>query len=128
MPAVSWVLLLGVAGMTMAGLWTLTNHWIAYRNENLFFFNPVALFLVVSLPFLARGRVWATGTSVCMAGIVVALSALGFVVQALPWFNQVNGSMIAMALPPNLAVGWVVWRLATQSRSDASPQTSTTSP
>jgi hypothetical protein len=127
-PAVLWVLALGIAGVTMAGLWTLTNHWIAYRNENLLLFNPVALFLVVTVPLLARGHAWAARASVVLAGATVGLSLVGFLVQVLPWFDQVNGSMIALALPPNLAVGWVVWRLATQSRSYASPQTPTTTP
>jgi hypothetical protein len=123
-----WVLVLGIAGITMTGLWTLTNHWIAYRNENLFFFSPLALFLVVSVPFLARGYARARRASLLVAGVVVTLSVFGFLVQVLPWFDQVNGSMIALALPPNLAVGWIVWRLATEDRVHASNQAPTTTP
>jgi hypothetical protein len=33
------------------------------------------------------------------------------VLQILPWLDQVNGPIIALALPPNLALGWVVFRL-----------------
>ncbi len=111
-PSVLWVLVLLVAGVTMAGLWGFTNHWIAYRNENLFFFNPVALPLAVTLPFLACGAGWAVRASRWLAGAVVGLSVLGFLVQVLPGVDQVNGSMIALALPANLALGWVVLRLS----------------
>ena len=111
-PSVLWVLVLLVAGLTLAGLWGLTNHWIAYRNENLFFFNPVALPLAMTLPFLARGARWPVRVSRWVAGAVVALSVLGFLVQVFPGFDQVNGPIIALALPPNLALGWVVFRLS----------------
>ena len=126
--AVFWLLALGVAGVTMLGLWGFTNHWIAYRNENLFFANPVALVLAFTLPFAARGGRGASRVSLWLAGVMVALSLLGFMLQILPWFDQVNGSIIALALPPNLALGWVVWRLATGAHRRASPTGSTDDP
>jgi len=106
-----WALAAGVAGVVMAGLWLFTNHWIAYGNENLFFANPLALVLAVSLPFAVRGARSAGRVSLWLAGAVVTLSLLGFVLQILPWFDQVNGPIIALALPPNLALGWLVLRL-----------------
>jgi hypothetical protein len=106
-----WALVAGVAGVVLAGLWLFTDHWIAYGNENLFFANPVALLLAVTLPFAVRGVRGARRLSLWLAGAVVALSLLGFVLQILPWLDQVNGPIIALALPPNLALGWVVFRL-----------------
>ncbi len=106
-----WALAAGVAGVVMAGLWLFTNHWIAYGNENLFFATPLALVLAVSLPFAVRGARSAGRVSLWLAGAVVTLSLLGFVLQILPWFDQVNGPIIALALPPNLALGWLVLRL-----------------
>jgi hypothetical protein len=110
-PGSLWALLAGLFGLVLAGLWVFTNHWIAYGNENLFLLSPVALPLVVALPFAARGDRWARRTSVVCAGLMAGLSVLGFLVQVLPWFSQVNGSIIALTLPPNLAVGWLALRL-----------------
>jgi hypothetical protein len=106
-----WALVIGVSGLVMAGLWLFTNHWIAYGNENLFFANPLALVLAVMLPFAVRGAHGTGRVSLWLAGAVVGLSLLGFVLQVLPWFDQVNGPIIALALPPNLALGWLVLRL-----------------
>ena len=106
-----WALVTGASGLVLAGLWLFTNHWIAYRNENLFFANPVALLLAVTLPLAALGVRGAMRLSLGLAGVVAALSLLGFVLQVLPWLDQVNGPIIALALPPNLALGWMVLRL-----------------
>jgi hypothetical protein len=35
---------------------------------------------------------------------------LGFVAQALPWLDQVNGQLYALVLLPNIAVGVGVYR------------------
>ena len=51
-----WSLLAGLSGVILAGLWLLTDHSAAYRNENLFQFSPLALPLVVLLPLAAYGR------------------------------------------------------------------------
>jgi hypothetical protein len=48
-----------------------------------------------------------------------AVSLLGFVVQLLPWFDQVNGEIIAAMLPPNLVLAYVVVnRLASEPNKD----------
>ncbi len=44
-----------------------------------------------------------------LALAVATLSALGFVLQILPWLDQANGELIALALPPNVAVAWLTW-------------------
>lgn len=116
---VAWALLVGLVGLTLVGLWALTNHWIAYWNENLFFLNPLALPLVVTLPLLARGTRSARRVSLVLAGAMVALSVAGLVVQVLPWFFQANGEIIAFALPPNLALGWAVFLRARVASKEA---------
>jgi hypothetical protein len=37
---------------------------------------------------------------------------LGLLLKVLPWFHQVNGEIVALALPINLAVAWAAWCLA----------------
>ncbi len=108
----AWALLLGVGGVFMLGIWFLTAHWAGYRNENLFFFNVAALALVPLIPLAALGRKegatrWARRLSVFVAGVAL----FGLIVQPLPWFTQVNAEIIAVALPPTLAMAWVVLQL-----------------
>ena len=102
--AVSWGTVAGVAGVILAGLWGFTDHAMAYRNENLFQVNPLALPLAVLVPLgLAKsGRAmrWAGALVVGLAG----LSLLGFLLQVLPGVDQVNGEVIALALPVHLGL------------------------
>ncbi|MET0400075.1 MAG: DUF4105 domain-containing protein [Longimicrobiaceae bacterium] len=106
----SWSLVGGVGGIILLGLWTLTNHRIAYRNENLLQFDPLALGLVVLVPAAAFGARWAARPARMLALAVAALSVLGLVMQALPGLDQVNGTMIAFTLPVHLGLAWAVAR------------------
>ncbi|HEV2149518.1 MAG TPA: DUF4105 domain-containing protein [Longimicrobiaceae bacterium] len=111
-----WSLVSGVGGALLLALWTLTNHQIAYRNENLFQFDPLSLALVVLVPALALGARWAARPARVLALTVAALSVAGFVLQALPGLDQVNGTMIAFTLPVHLGLAWGVDRLARNGR------------
>jgi hypothetical protein len=106
-----WALLIGSGGAVLAGLWGLTDHVAASHNENLFQVNPLALLLLAVLPSLLReGK----GPMRVTRGVALALlgfSALGFALKLLPGFHQVNGPIIALALPVHLGVaaalyGW----------------------
>lgn len=109
--AVLWSAAAGVAGALILGAWLFTAHVFWGMNENLLQTDPASLVLALALlPVLWRGRV-GTLTAV-LAATVAALSALGFLLQALPGLDQVNGEIIALALPVNLAVGWTAVRLS----------------
>lgn len=114
-----WSLVGGIGGLLLLGLWTLTDHRIAYRNENLFQFDPLALGLVLLVPALAFGARWAARPARLLALAVAGLSVLGFVVQVLPGLDQVNGTMIAFTLPAHLGLAWAVDRLARSSAERA---------
>jgi hypothetical protein len=107
-----WTALIGAGGVLLLGIWGFTNHAIAYRNENVLQFNALALPLALLVPALVFGARWARRPARWLATAVAAASVVGLVVQALPWFNQVNGEIIALALPANLALAWAVHRLA----------------
>ncbi|HET7230730.1 MAG TPA: DUF4105 domain-containing protein [Longimicrobium sp.] len=107
-----WLLFAGTGGVILLGLWTVTDHAIAYRNENLLQLSPLALPLVILLPALGYGARWAGKWALRLAIAAAALSLLGFVLQILPWFNQVNGDTIALALPINAAIAWAAWYLS----------------
>ncbi len=98
-----WALLAGILGLLLAGLWAFTDHSAAYNNENLFQLNPIALALLPLLPGLRRPSVHRT--VMIVAGSVVVLSLMGLLLKTLSGFYQVNGEIIALALPIHLGVG-----------------------
>lgn len=120
----AWALLLGVGGVFMLGIWFLTAHWAGYRNENLFFLNPVALALAVLIPFAAMGKSWAKRWARRLAAFVAAVAVLGLILQPLPFFPQTNAEIIAAVLPPTLAMTWVVLRLTREVERTGDPSAS----
>jgi hypothetical protein len=106
----SWTLLAGLAGVVLAGLWWFTDHTMSACNENLLQMNPISLALLPLLPGAVRGggRVEVRAR---LAWGITALAAVGLVIQALPWFQQVNGPVIALALPAHLGIAASLRRL-----------------
>lgn len=109
-----WSLMSGLVGTIMVLTWTLTDHTFMYRNENLLQFTPLSLLLVYQLPRLFL-KERSSRLAVRVSATVAALSLSGFVAQLLPSFYQVNGEVIAMALPVHLALALVAWRLGDAS-------------
>jgi hypothetical protein len=107
----AWGVVAGVAGLVLAGLWGLTDHAMAYHNENLLQLEPLALALVpaafASVRAGHRARSW-----VWPAVVVAGLSLLGLLLKALPGFDQVNGPVVALALPAQVGIAAALWRLA----------------
>jgi hypothetical protein len=125
--ATAWSVVAGVAGVLLAGLWAFTDHLYSYRNENVLQLNPLSLVVAVLLIRLMwkRRRVpdmTPSRSTIGSALLVASLSALGFVLQILPAFYQVNGDVIALALPLHLGVLVALLGLAASSRRDAVAQ------
>jgi hypothetical protein len=97
--ALGWVLLSGLGGLVLAGLWGLTDHVAAYYNENLLQLNPLILPLLWLVPSSLRKGPAAIRSATLLAGAIAAVSLLGLLLKLLPGFYQVNGSVIALALP-----------------------------
>jgi hypothetical protein len=106
-----WLLGTSLAGMVLTGLWGLTDHGAAYHNENILQMNLFALPLLWLLPGLVSGRRRA-GLTLGLATLVAAVSLAGLLLKLLPQFYQVNGSIIALALPVHIAVAAAVWKVA----------------
>ncbi len=114
-----WLLLCGVSGSI--GTWAYwTDHRVGWWNENWFQLNPVSLVLMVVGPWAmvrgmrsARVLKWAMGVSL----VVLLLSVAGMLLQMLPWFGQVNGEVIAVALPVHVGVWKGLRQVAGQRRS-----------
>jgi hypothetical protein len=102
--AVAWTLTTGIAGSLLAFLWAFTDHAVAYRNENLFQANLLALPLVVLIPGWKNGEAWAARPAVRLAVLVAAVSLLGVIVKVLPMFYQDNMELLALAVPAHLGL------------------------
>ncbi len=105
-----WSLVAGVAGAVLAGLWGLTDHVMTYRNENLFQVNPLSLLLALAAVLLWGGRVNPRRFAERLAVVIAGIALLGFILQLLPGLGQVNGPIIALALPAHLGIAAALWR------------------
>jgi hypothetical protein len=106
-----WALLTGIAGLILAGLWGLTDHAAAYHNENVLQADLLILSLLWFVPRLASGSRPAARSALALAGILAALSLVGLLLKLLPAFYQVNGAVIALALPAHVGVVAGLWQL-----------------
>jgi hypothetical protein len=101
-----WCTVAGVLGLLLTILWTLTDHIFAHHNENLLLFNPLWLVLAVLVAItMSSGRAarWTRIFAIGLAGLaVIALLAHLVTLSA-----QNNLAVIALALPPALAIAWV---------------------
>jgi hypothetical protein len=104
-----WSVIVGLAGLVLAGLWGLTDHLAASRNENLLQVSPLALLLLAVFPaVLSKGR-RARQLARAAALVVAGLSVLGLLLKVVPGFHQVNGQIIALTLPAHLGVAGALW-------------------
>ncbi len=104
----------------MAGFWLFTAHTATYANQNLFQLSPLSLPLAFLLPQVGRGS--GPGPRTVRLAIAVALLALtGLVWKVLPFVQQVNGEMIALALPIQLAIAVAAWRAAQRAAGLPAP-------
>jgi hypothetical protein len=121
-----WNFVVGILGTALAALWLFTNHVYSYHNENLLQANSLSLILAVMI-FASlrrkRSRPGVVGhTTERIAQIVAALALLGFIIQILPVFYQVNGEIIAMMVPAHVGIALALRR---QSLWSATPRAST---
>jgi uncharacterized protein DUF4105 len=103
-------LILGIGGLVLLGLWTLTDHVSAWRNENLLLFNPLCLLLLPCWfgAFRARWRPSPFAWRIAMA--IAFCAALAFFVKVFPAFPQDNRFWIALLLPLHVAFALALTR------------------
>jgi hypothetical protein len=103
--AVTWAGLAGLFGTILVVLWAATDHSAAYRNENVLLVNPlslaVALLLLAGLRGRRPGLLRAARAAATAAALLASLALLG---QIIGLSGQWNGEMIALLLPPQLAL------------------------
>ena len=101
-----WGLIAGLGGVILTGLWGFTDHIMAYRNENVLQLNPLLLALGVCGTLALAGARWPRAMALALANVVAILSVVGLAIQALPGVDQVNGAVVALALPIHLGIAF----------------------
>lgn len=103
----AWTLVAGVGGALMLFLWLGSDHEVAWRNQNLWQLNLLALALLPLLPGALRKEPVRVKPAVALAWLLVAASLLGVILKGLPGIGQANTEIIALALPlhAGLALG-----------------------
>lgn len=92
-------LVAGVLGFLFLGLWLLTNHQVAFHNENILQCGPWSLGLAISAWGLWRNNPKAIAVSYRLIQIGLAASVLGLLAKALPFMAQHNERIIALCVP-----------------------------
>ncbi len=103
----TWSLLAGVGGALLLFLWLGSDHEVAWRNQNLWQFNLLALALLVLLPGALRKEARRARPAITLAYMLVVGSLAGVILKGLPGFGQANTEIIALVLPlhAGLALG-----------------------
>ncbi len=97
--AIGWLLLTGLAGAVLAGLWGFTDHVMAGWNENLLQAPLISLALAGILLARPPGR-----SARVLVLVVGGLSVAGLLLHLLPVFHQVNGQILALCVPASLGL------------------------
>ncbi len=91
-------------------LWLATDHQIAYANENLFVFCPLALFFVLPIWSLNSAQYRPSKLLRILANCLLGLATLGLFVKCFPNFNQDNLRWLLLLLPWHYALARVMVR------------------
>jgi hypothetical protein len=112
----AWSTVLGLLGTALVLSWFFTDHFFWTLNENAFQANPLSLLLAAVLlrEALRRhgsrtGR-WGGVQAATVGKVVGLVAAVGFAIQVIPGFDQVNGEVLAVLLPAHMGLAWGVIR------------------
>ena len=110
-----WSFAAGFLGLLLFLLWAVTNHVFAHQNENLLLLHPLWLVLAVLGPMTAvRGRLARTTRWMTLG--IAALAVVALLVHVVGLSRQANLEIIALTLPPILAIAWAMHRGTARSR------------
>ena len=101
---------IGIVGLIIFLLVTVTDHVAAHGNENMWMLNPIWLVVAVALPIALFKRRWKVARWATIAGAVVALGAV--LMHLVGMSRQSNWDVIALLLPIQLAMAALVLREA----------------
>ena len=93
------VLALALAGLALAGIWGLTEHWAGWGNGNLLLFSPLALLLLPTALRSLRGH-WAPSRfAIRLSSLLLLLALLECGLRLTPWMAQQNLHWCLLVVP-----------------------------
>jgi hypothetical protein len=110
-----YLVLAGLVGLLLIGLWTLTTHYSAWANANLLLFNPFAWAMIAPLWRARHGRAVSRRVDALLLVQLFAL-LLALALHLLPGVVQQNQPWLLFALPTWLALAWSL-RVGVRRRS-----------
>jgi hypothetical protein len=111
--ALLWILglILGFLGCLFLAFWFLTDHQVAYHNENILQCVPFTIAFVGIAIGMARNKRRSIERAYKLLRAAAVCSTLGLVMKVIPFFDQENGQIIALLWPMWLgaAAGLYLW-------------------
>jgi hypothetical protein len=98
-------MLTGLIGLVLLLAWTTTRHVFWYHNENLLLFNPLSLWLAVTVLLSFRGDRFARQAFI-VAGVLYVMSVVALVLKIGDIAPQDNFALVLLMLPPMTAIAW----------------------
>lgn len=102
-----FLMMAGMAGLLMLGLWTLTTHHSAWANVNLLLFNPLAFALIPAVWRARRGEAVSRRIDILLVAQLVA-GLVAVLLHGWPGVVQQNQPWLLFALPVWLALAWTL--------------------
>ncbi len=102
-------LVLGILGLALGFLMTFTDHDVTFRNENILQANPLTFALVPLAVMLMWGAKRAAKWNRVWWSVLAALSVLGVFIKVLPFADQSNWNILALAVPVNVGFAALWW-------------------
>ncbi len=118
----AYLLLAGMVGVAMLGLWTLTTHHAAWANANLLLFNPLAWLLLPSVWRARHGTPPSTYANTLMLLQLLAV-LIAVALHLWPGTVQQNQPWLLFALPVWLALAWTLRQGAAAAAAAGVPAT-----
>jgi hypothetical protein len=84
----------------------------AYENENVLQVDLLSLVLIWLVARAVFGSSASTRPALLFATLIAGLSLLGLILKLFPQFYQVNGDVIALALPAHAGIAAALYRLS----------------
>lgn len=100
----AWAVIASVAGGILLFFWGVSEHVVAYRNQNLWQLNLLSLALLLTLAPASRGEPGPGKAATVLAWAIAVTALLGLLLKGLPGFGQANGDILAFTLPAQLGL------------------------
>lgn len=112
----AWLLIAGAFGAVFVYFWAFSEHVFAFRNQNIWQLNLLALALLAILPAALRRRGRAAGAARLFAVAIAVLAVAGVIVsRSVPALLQDNVDILGVTVPAQIGLALGVW-LAVRTR------------